>query len=427
MIGTTLILGHSDMHSRNIAAIILIFALLCPALLASPASQETGRLEKEKTVGIVFRYDDYSSVSDYGLEAELIRLIKEKGLKLSLGVVPFMVERDETDPSPQEQLALGGEKADLLKHGLEEGCIEVALHGYSHQTFKRYVVGTFSEFRGMPYEAQLEKITSGKTYLEDILGLDSPLQVFIPPFNFYDRNTMKAVEEAGFTVLSSALYSLSDKQRNLVILPETIDLIGFRSAVVSAEKSSCAGSVIVVLFHPYDFMEIDPERGVLTLPQFTALLDWVSSRPGIQSLFISEAARNPSFDTALFRKNKVYYLTYRLIWPQIRQLLGISSGFYICPPELRRLQAQVWVILVVYGLVLLAAVAFVSRMMFGYLLARLWIPGLFLFAVAMLLGAFAILYVLKDGSVTHLGLTLLLLATGTIIGGLGAVLKKNRA
>jgi peptidoglycan/xylan/chitin deacetylase (PgdA/CDA1 family) len=410
-------------HAQTISACFLI----CLAIPAVPVCEASGPEEKGKTVSVVFRYDDYSSRSDTDFEARLIRIFAERGMKVTLGVVPFMVEGDETDPSPQRQVALNADKVDLLVGGMAAGILEIAQHGYSHRTYKKYARGNLSEFRGMPYEEQQKKIAEGKSYLEEVLGLASQLTVFIPTFNKYDVNTLKAVEKAGFSVFSPGHFSLSDKNSGLTMLPETIDLINLKSAVVSAEGSGCESPLVVVLFHPYDFVEVDPQRGIMTEPQFGELLDWVSSRPKIRSLFISEAADNPAYDISFFNKNKLYFRSYQKVWPFMQKLLKIETGFYICPAEMKGQQTKVWIYLVLYSLTLLAAALLISIKIFGFVLDRLWILGIFLFVLSLIFYALALLYVLKDSSVTHLGFTLILLSTGTILGGLRAVLKRAKS
>lgn len=414
------------MHILACPTKALICFLFCLAAAGVPVCEAFDQVKETKKIDLVFRYDDYSSQSDTAFEARLIRLFLDHGIKLTMGVVPFMVEGDETDPTPRKNVALSQEKADLLLEGIAGGVLEVAQHGYSHKTYKKFIQGNYSEFRDMPMEKQIQIIREGRSFLEELLVPSFPLQVFIPPFNHYDKHTLSAVEQAGFTVISPGLYSMSPKQAGLIILPETTDLPGLKSAIMAAEGSPCSMPLVMTLFHPDDFAEINPAKGNIDEAQFKELLAWVSSKPNIRSLFISEAAQVQAYDTTYFRKNKTYFLTYRLIWPRIRSLLKIQSGYYICSPELGRQQAKVWVFLSVYVVVILAAMMVISRMLFGYILNRLWIPGLFAFALTLLFSVFGLLYILKDASLTHLGFTLILLAAGTVLGGLGVILRKQK-
>lgn len=49
--------------------------------------------------------------------------------------------------------------------------------------------------------------------------------------------------------------------------------------------------VIVVLFHEYDFQEIDETRGRITYQEFYELLNWLSSQRDVRLLSISQAAQ----------------------------------------------------------------------------------------------------------------------------------------
>lgn len=87
---------------------------------------------------------------------------------------------------PQENIPLGPQKMNLMKTAYKKGMLDIGLHGYSHQTIR---TDHFAEFEGLDYNSQLDRLTKGKQYLEEIL--DAPVLTFMPPWNRYDRNTFQ--------------------------------------------------------------------------------------------------------------------------------------------------------------------------------------------------------------------------------------------
>ena len=72
-----------------------------------------------------------------------------------------------------------------------------------------------------------------------------------------------------------------------------------QTAIPAAEASIYAPDpVIVVVFHSYDFVEYDAKRGVIDLPRFQALLEWVRNRRGVRVMSIDQITRGRTDLTA---------------------------------------------------------------------------------------------------------------------------------
>jgi hypothetical protein len=244
--------------------IFLPFLALCPCAVAAAAPSQ-------KQVTVVLRYDDFSAKSDTRLEARLVEAFHERKLKCTFGVVPFICAGDLSDSRPQELLSLPPEKVELLRDAIETGIVEPALHGFSHQTNGMKTL--HSEFSGLEYAQQFERIKRGKDFLER--QLDMRVDVFCPPWHSYDAATIKALEDASFRYISASFEPSVGRSSSLRFLPATCDIIHLRQAMSHARKSPDNSPVIVVLFHPYDFMEVDPLRGVFTYDDFLGMLEWL--------------------------------------------------------------------------------------------------------------------------------------------------------
>ncbi len=158
------------------------------------------------------------------------------------------------------------------------------MHGYSHQTNSREQL---SEFANLDYKEQVERLAKGKAYLQDITG--ARVTTFLPPWNTYDLNTLFALEETGFSMLSANKKGLVDKGSNLKFLPVSCGLTELHKAVRAARKSSDKQPLVVALLHDYDFLDINEELGVITFLEFFELIDWVNAQEDVRIISISQA------------------------------------------------------------------------------------------------------------------------------------------
>jgi hypothetical protein len=238
----------------------------------------------EKHINIVFRFDDFSAISSTEFELKIIESFRKCSATLTIGVIPFECAINQLDLTPQDIVPLTTIKADVLKNAISDGSVDVALHGYSHQTISTV---KRTEFSGLDYQSQLDRLEKGKKFLEDML--DVPIQVFVPPFNQYDLNTLRALEELHFTTISAYKGGEIIRNSKLKFLPATCGLARLKDAVKAARISSQSEPIIVVLFHDYDFKEIDKKYGAINYKDFSDLLTWARSQDDLRLLSISQA------------------------------------------------------------------------------------------------------------------------------------------
>ena len=264
---------------------------------------------QQKEINIVFRLDDYSARSSTELEQKIIDDFRAIGASITFGVIPFIISDDVHDPSFQPIVPLSALKADILRKGHEDGTLDIALHGYSHQTTR---FGKYTEFSDIDYNIQIEKLGKGKKYIENIIG--GSVNVFIPPWNSYDSNTLRALKKLNFSAISASLNGGALKNSKLKFLPATTNISGVRDAIVSARRSSDIRPLIVVLFHLYDFVETDEEQGSLSFKEFSDLLNWINSQKDIRLLSISQATeKNDCLDVNRFRLNNIKLKLFNLL------------------------------------------------------------------------------------------------------------------
>jgi len=153
-----------------------------------------GKLDK-KTV--FFRDDDVAELTP--TLKRLIELFMKHKVPLVLAVVPKKVTKETVQ-------YLKNMKA--RHHGL----LELTQHGFSHENNSKTSV-PYEFGRALSYNEQFEKISKGKKIMNELFGNDFT-HVFVPPYNSFDKNTIKALKKLDFKGLSvdfpvTELYDLS--------------------------------------------------------------------------------------------------------------------------------------------------------------------------------------------------------------------------
>jgi predicted deacetylase len=174
-------------------------------------------------VYIMVRNDDLCALSDAAHERRVFEVFAKHGVPMTVAVIPRMVE----DPHRAgggvfHPLEENPEIVALLRAAHARGAIEIALHGYTHQTNARHpgcadvercppdyqgidrpwspdrplAAGGFSEFRGLTPAEQLDKVTRGCADLERVLGFRPT--TFIFPWNSYDAHAITVLKAQGF-------------------------------------------------------------------------------------------------------------------------------------------------------------------------------------------------------------------------------------
>lgn len=162
---------------------------------------------------IAVRLDDITPGMDWEKFQAFAALLDEFDIKPLIGVVP-----DNQD----ENLDRGVFRQDFweyVKKRQEEGWV-VAQHGCYHVYTQHkggvFPLNDFSEFAGVPYEEQLAMLEHGK---EILAGHGIMTQLFMAPAHSYDRNTLRALKQAGFKGLTDGFGSSPYLWQNLTFYP----------------------------------------------------------------------------------------------------------------------------------------------------------------------------------------------------------------
>jgi hypothetical protein len=305
-----------------------VILLLVIGSLLTTSSPASGPEDKNKQIIVVFRFDDPSSISDTNVEIQIIDAFKQNNLSCTLGVIPFVAKGYGGDLTPTDLVPLNDIKADILKKAIHTGLVEVALHGYSHQTTRSKIWGGYSEFQGLDYTSQALRIEKGKTFLEALLNVK--LTTFIPPFDTFDHNTINLCEKFGFEMFSASMDQPTDIRSSdkIKFLPDTCGLWNVRSAIESARRIIDNQPIIIVLIHHMDFWDANRMLDSNKLDRFIDLLNWVKVQSDIRVVTLGQAATVvKDASTSRFVNFKDRFIL-RLVPPFINRYFMFPVGVY---------------------------------------------------------------------------------------------------
>lgn len=170
----------------------------------------------------LFRIDDISWDMNYENFSRIRDLFFQYDIRPIIGVIPH-----NEDPKLKEQAGAHGITPDRFWEEMRslqrEHGWAIALHGYNHV----YVTGDCgmfkvkprSEFAGLSYARQEEKIREGKAVLEEN-GLR--IDAFMAPGHSLDWNTVKALKENGITAVTDGLTAYPYRKNGVLFLPQVL-------------------------------------------------------------------------------------------------------------------------------------------------------------------------------------------------------------
>lgn len=145
---------------------------------------------------ILIRFDDICPTMDFVQFNRAVELMDRYSVKPLIGVIPNCKDNDLMIESQHEDFW------NYVKFLQAKG-YTVAMHGYEHVFCSQHhgMVNRHigSEFAGLTFEVQKEKIQKGKAILESH-GITT--DIFFAPAHSYDRNTLKALASCGFKFIS---------------------------------------------------------------------------------------------------------------------------------------------------------------------------------------------------------------------------------
>lgn len=194
---------------------------------------------------ILLRFDDICPTMDWGRWQKAKSVMDKYNVKALLGVIPNCEDPELFIDSPKKDFW------DYLKNLQREGYV-LAMHGVYHKysSLKLGLInsGKDSEFAGLSYTEQYEKLNFGKESLEKN-GIST--DIFFAPSHSYDKNTIKALRNLGFKYIS-------DGRSNKIINYKGIKAVPVKSFGVPQIKKH---GNFVAIFHAHEWVRPEKVHG----------------------------------------------------------------------------------------------------------------------------------------------------------------------
>ena len=262
--------GYTSIIIIYIFIFIFIFIAIPTFSVSLPLSSDYG------CQCVVFRIDD---IQDYWIEKASIAamdLFISKNLTLSVGLIIDDIGNDTI-------------LTEKIKEGLNRNLFELALHGWDHEDFTTF-------------DLQQQKDLIKKANEKNQILFGNKSQIFTPPYNQFNNNTLKAMDDLNIKILSSSLQSENDFNEgkdifNLKVkminsgsvsdgiyhLPSTVSFYDYeddnrtknslQDILNKVDDSISKYGYSVISFHPQDFAKLDEEGGFIDVVDIEQIED----------------------------------------------------------------------------------------------------------------------------------------------------------
>ena len=167
----------------------------------------------KKTMQCMIRMDDITPDMNWDKFNQVREIFEKYGICPLLGIAP---DNQDAKLSSQEK------REDFwdIMQSLQKKGWAMAQHG----TYHKYVtkdsgmlgLKDASEYAGLPYEEQLEKLKAGRQILTEN-GIDTG--IFMAPGHTFDKNTIKALQTLGFHTVTDGLYQKPYYMDGILCIP----------------------------------------------------------------------------------------------------------------------------------------------------------------------------------------------------------------
>jgi hypothetical protein len=203
-------------------------------------SRDIGASENLDRPKVIIRVDD---VQDFAFrEAQLFLLNQslENKVPLSLAIIP-------------EVFGMDHELVETTIKAIESDC-EVDVHGWEHENLTQF-----------GFDEQKLRLLKAKQYLDWTLNAET--KVLVPPMFSYDNDTIEAMEETGYTIVSglAEFHEEGWVSEKVLSIPATIELSDYsngtwkmksRNVILDeVEDSINAHGYAMIVTHPQEFMK----------------------------------------------------------------------------------------------------------------------------------------------------------------------------
>jgi predicted deacetylase len=257
-----------NMKSKKIAATIIVLSIVSVLIIVNLNTKATISLDPTNPALVVIRLDD---VQDYAFKEGQLFLFEHSqnnNIPLSLAIVPNYFGNDQ-------------EIVETVKQTIDNGS-EVAVHGWEHENLSQ-----------SSYLDQKTKLIDGKNRLEEIL--DCKINLLVPPMFSYNNDTIKAMEDTGYEILSglAEYHKFGWLTEKIQSIPATIELSDYsenrwqiksKDQIITELNNSIEKyGYATIVTHPQEFYT-NEEFNEKTGEQYQAILKTISETYSFNTL-----------------------------------------------------------------------------------------------------------------------------------------------
>jgi peptidoglycan/xylan/chitin deacetylase (PgdA/CDA1 family) len=262
---------------KIIIPLIILSFLITNFIPHSSLSIGNSKVEHNQSINsscncVVFRIDD---IQDFGFEQGQIKamdLFISKNQDLSLGLIMHAIGNDSNVLTK-------------VKEGYSKGLFELAVHGWDHIDYTKL---------GEKQQQKYYQMANDK--IKKIFGNTS--NIFIPPLDQYNNDTIKALNSLDYRILSSFGYmeNIFDQSKSIFVadgkiynnktiyhIPGTLTFKGFVNGTwfkVPTEKimDTISSNIKkygygVIVLHPQDFLKLDEKKNFTNIVDENEVMD----------------------------------------------------------------------------------------------------------------------------------------------------------
>lgn len=260
------------------------------------------------------------------MQDSMVELFVKHQIPLCIGIIPFEATHRTQSRLFRSESPAGDSEQHQIKNLIQSGAIEMMMHGFAHtdnniggKSKSKYGK---SEFAGDNYESQYQRLKSGKGYLDSLFEKD--VEVFSPPWNTYDKNTLRALKNLGFKTISSDIagksYGIS-----LNYLPFSTEDFGiFEKDKIKNLASYSNADIVVVMFHSYSI----GKAGMPNLNYLDSLLSRLKSEDFVFHTYSSYLNKHKAGYFRLYQNSRLHFN------PILHKLYPTQTGVFENHPKL---------------------------------------------------------------------------------------------
>jgi predicted deacetylase len=309
------------MKPYNSSLLTCIIKYVVAFVLLSLPIFGNANIKSDQGSKIVFRFDDFQLISSTFYDS-LLYTFKKNKIPICLGTIPF-------DKNGLFHNELNYKQLNSFKTSIKNNEIEIALHGYDHKD-NELKKGSFlkspieSEFSKLSYKAQFTRLKIAKESIDSLLGIN--VNIFIPPYNTYDDNTLKVLDTLKFEIISANIYGPS-RSNKIKYIPFTINDLNELQKVIRKHQNHKIS--IIVMMHSFSFKGGSNYVGDYAKPmdfkQLDALLHWIRNQYYIEATTFSALNQGEIFDNKRFDLNS---LDNNLLFKALKKIGIYRYGVY---------------------------------------------------------------------------------------------------